>query len=200
MTKYIIPFLPVLFFLIISCNNKQVKNDSNADSIAPAVNLKQVDTARLKPADHKPDTVPSTSNTPSFISKYNLKTTDYIQQYPANQKAELISYMERLRKEWQDVPNPVTAVYQGNDFRDYHHIIFKAANGTTYDFGQAKNNYGPYQLHQSSGQYEDNPALVGKAFTIYREWNPAEFLCCNGEYGKTRAYLPAITKLALIKH
>lgn len=139
------------------------------------------------------------SNTPSISNGSNLKTDDYIKQYPANQNAELRQHIESLKKEWQNTPNPITATYQGNDFGDYHHVLFKDAKGVNYDFGQANNNYGPFNLHALSGQFEDNPEFLGKEFKVYWEWKLSDFFCCDGEYGKAKAYLPSITKLELIK-
>ncbi|MBL7747600.1 MAG: hypothetical protein JNM19_09260 [Chitinophagaceae bacterium] len=109
-------------------------------------------------------------------------------------------HIEWLREEWQNVPNPMTAIYQGNDFGDYQHILFKAENGVEYDFGQANNRYGPYKLYEPSGQYEDNPEFLGKKFKVYWDWVVSDFFCCEGEYGKARAYLPSITKLELMKN
>ena len=200
MNKYIILFLLVIFSLIISCeNNNNTKNDINRDSMTSDVSSKQGDSATLIVTDHKLDSAPADRNSKSFLNGNNLKIDDYIKQYPPNQKARVRRHLEWLRKEWQNMPNPITATYQGNEFGDYHHILFKSANGAVYDFGQAQNNYGQYNLHALSGQYEDNPEFLGKKFKVYWNWKLAEFLCCDGEYGKAKAYLPSITKLELIK-
>jgi hypothetical protein len=158
MNKYGILFLLVIFFLLISCeNNNKTKNDITYDSMTSEVSSKREDSTTLKFADNKLDSVIANRNTQSFLNGSNLKIDYYIKQYPANQNAELRRHIEWLRKEWQNVPNPITATYQGNDFGDYHHILFKDANGVEYDFGQAKNSYGQYNLHELSGQYNDNP-------------------------------------------
>jgi hypothetical protein len=201
MNKYGILFLPVIFFLIISCdNNNKLKNDIIYDSTTSTVNSNREDSALLRFTDNKRDSIIANRNNQSFLNGRHLKTDDYIKQYPANQNAELRRHIEWLRKEWQNVPNPITATYQGNDFGDYHHIIFKAANGAKYDFGQATNNYGQYKLHELSGQYDDNPEFLGKKFNVYWDWKLSDFFCCDGEYGKAKAYLPSITKLELIKN
>ncbi|MEQ1675891.1 MAG: hypothetical protein ABL876_04300 [Chitinophagaceae bacterium] len=200
MNKYGILFLPVIFFLIISCeNSNKTKNDITNDSLTSELSSTRVDSASLKVTDTRLDSVIPNRNTQSFLNRSDLKTDDFIKQYPADQNAELRSHIERLRKEWQNVPNPISATYQGNDFGDYHHILFKAANGAVYDFGQAKNSYGQYKLHELSGQYNDNPEFLGKEFKVYWDWKLSEFLCCEGDYGKAKAYLPSITKLELIK-
>lgn len=201
MNKYKNLFWLTIFFLLISCeNNNNAKNDNRYDSLTAEVSSKREDSSTLKLTDHKPDSVIPNKATQPFFNDSNLKIDDYIKQYPANQTAELRRDMERIRKEWQNAPNPITATYQGNDFGDYHHILFKAANGVEYDFGQAKNNYGQYKLHELSGQYNDNPEFLGKKFKVYWDWKLSKFLCCDGEYGKAEAYLPAITKLELIKN
>jgi hypothetical protein len=201
MKKYGTFFLLVIFFLVISCeNNNKTKNDITYDSMPSEVSSKREDSAALKLPDNKSDSVIANKNTQSFLNGGNLKTDDYIKQYPANQNAQLRRHIEWLRKEWQNVPNPITATYQGNDFGDYHHILFKDANGVEYDFGQAKNNYGQYNLHELSGQYDDNPEFLGKKFKVSWDWKLSEFLCCDGEYGEAKAYLPSITKLELIKN
>ena len=201
MNKYGILFLLVIFFLIISCeNNNTTKNNITYDSMTPQVRSKREDSTTLKFTDTKFDSVIANRDTQSFPNGRHLKIDDYIKQYPANQNAELRHYIEWLRKEWQNVPNPINATYQGNDFGDYHHILFKAANGVEYDFGQAKNSYGQYKLHELSGQYDDNPEFLGKEFKVYWDWKLSEFLCCDGEFAEAKAYLPSITKLELIKH
>ncbi len=200
MNKYGLSFLLVIFFLIISCeNSNKTKTDITHDSLTSEVSSKREDSATLKVTDTRSDSVIPNRDTQSFLNRSDLKTDDYIKQYPGNQHAELRSHIERLRKEWQNVPNPITATYQGNDFGDYHHILFKAANGAAYDFGQAKNSYGQYKLHELSGQYNDNPEFLGKEFKVYWDWKLSDFLCCEGDYGKAKAYLPSITKLELIK-
>jgi hypothetical protein len=164
MNKYNILFLLAIFLLIISCenNNNKIKKVITYDSMSSADSSKRKDSTTLKFTDNKLDSVIPNRNTQLFTNGSDLKIDDYIKQYPANQTTELRRHMELLRKEWQNVPNPITASYQGNDFGDYHHILFKAANGVEYDFGQAKNSYGQYNLHELSGQYVDNPEFLGK--------------------------------------
>lgn len=201
MNKYSILFFQIIFFLIAGCaNNNKTKNDITDDSMTSESSSKPEDTTTLKTTVSKFDSVTANRNTPSFSNRSNLKTDDYIEQYPANQKAGLRRHIEWVRKEWQNTPNPITATYQGNDFGDYHHIIFKDAKGVTYDFGQANNNYGQFNLHELSGQYEDNPEFLGKKFKVYWDWKLSDLFCCEGEYGKAKAYLPSITKLELIKN
>jgi hypothetical protein len=200
MNKHIIRLLPVIFFLISGCtNNRDTKKGNAPDTLKAGVHTKPADTAAPNVAGNKPDTLQPGSNMQPFVSSSKLSTGDYIKQYPAYQHAELRRLIERLRKEWQNRPNPLTATYQGNDFGDYHHILFRDANGTTYDFGQANNHYGPYQLHARSGQYDDNPEYLGKKFKIYWDWILTDFSCCDGEYGKAKAYLPSIIKLELVQ-
>lgn len=199
MNKNSIFFLPLILFLIISCENNEIKKDIAYNAKISEISSKQVDSTTLKVADKKVDSLTANRNDTSFLNGANLKVEAYIKQYPANQNANLKRHIEQLRKDWQNVPNPIIATYSGSDFGDYFHILFKAANGAEYDFGQAKNNYGQYELLKLSGQYEDNPKFLGKQFKVYWDWELSEFLCCDGEYGKAKAYLPSITKLELIK-
>ena len=199
MNKYTFILILTIFVVLLSCENKPVKNESIDDLSTSDKNSKPEDSTTIKFVDQSLDSIPTTESTQVFLKGKNLKTADFIIQYPANQNAELKSQIEHLRKEWQNVRNPITATYIGNDFGDYHHVIFKDANGVEYDYGQANNNYGSYKLHENSGQYEDHPDYLGKEFKVYWDWTLSEFLCCDGEYGKAKAYLPAITKLELIK-
>ena len=157
------------------------------DSVPQKVEQKSSDTARIQKA-----------NT-AFVSNKNLKVEAYIKHYPSNQKKELIAYISYMRKEWQNVPNPFIASYQGNEFGDYFHVIFEDQHKKVYDFGQAKNNFGRYDLFDNSGQYEDNPDYLGKKFKVYWNWKLADFSCCDGAYGEAKAYLPTVTKLELLR-
>jgi len=201
MNKFGILVLPVIFFLIPGCdNNNRTKNNITRDSITTAVGSTQLDSAISTYTGNKSDSVIADKNAQPFLPGRHLKSDDFIKQYPADQKDELRRHIERLRKEWQNVPNPIIATYQGNDFGDYHHVLFKDANGVVYDFGQAKNSYGQYKLHELSGQYDDNPEFSGKKFKVYLDWVLSDFFCCDGEYGKAKAFLPSITRLELLKN
>lgn len=201
MNKYVRLLLTAAFVFVMSCaNHNKTNNVSPGDTLTAVVHSKTQDTGGLKPEVHRSDPLTIKSDTLSFLHGNNVKTDDFIKQYPDNQKAGFRHFMELLRKEWQNVPNPITATYKGNEFGDYHHILFESSSGVTYDFGQANNNYGTYKLHELSGQYADNPQYVGKKFKIYWDWKLSDFLCCDGDYGKAKAYLPSITRLQLIKN
>ena len=192
-------FSLLIFSLFLSCENRNNSKKVFSKETKIDLSSKGEDSSILKTNNHKSDTLISTKNSESFLNKKNLKTADYIVHCSKDQKAEITRYIDNLRKEWQNTPNPLIATYEGNDFGDYQHIIFKASNNVFYDFGQAENNFVPYKLFELSEQYEDNPAFVGKEFKIYWDWKIAEFLCCDGEYKEVKAYIPSITKLELIK-
>lgn len=195
MNKYPIIFLAVIISLLISCNNSsQAKKDVVNDTLTSAGSPKQGDAGTIKPPHEKADTLRPHTNEPSVLPE-----SDTIKHYSGYQTPAVKNYVAQLQKEWKRVPNPLTATYEGNDFGDYHHILFKDANGITYDFGQANNSYGSYQLHAASGQYADNPKFLGKRFRVYWAWKLADFLCCEGEYNQAKGYLPTISKLELIK-
>ncbi len=200
MTKF--KTIPLLLISIpfLSCkNNKTSKNNNTIDSIKIETNSNVQDSAKTEIITSKLDSTSIKNTTDSILTGNNLKTDDYIKQYPTNQKAELRRQIEWYIEEWKNVPNPLIATYAGNEFGDYHHVIFKDASGKEYDFGQSKNNYGKYKLHELDGQYDDNLTYLGKQFKIYWDWKLTAFLCCDGEYGKAVAYLPTITKLELVK-
>lgn len=196
MNKYPIIFLVVIISLLLSCDNSsQAKKDVVNDTLTSAGSSKQKDPAAIKTTDVQKDTLIPQRNEPSV-----LPASDTVKQYSGYQTPAVKSYVAQLQKEWKRVPNPITARYEGNDFGDYHHILFKDAKGITYDFGQANNSYGSYQLHAASGQYADNPKFLGKRFKVYWAWKLADFLCCEGEYNQAKGYLPTIIKLELIKN
>lgn len=200
MSKFNLLFLLIIFLPLMSCEkNHKTQKDIVSGVITSELISKREDSTKSKLIDNKLDYETENKKTQSILNGGNLKTDDYIKKYPAKQSAELRRHIDYLRKAWQNVPNPITATYQGNDFGDYHHIIFKAKNGAEYDFGQAKNNYEPYKLHKLSGQFDDNHEFLGKEFKVYWDWKLTNFLCCDGEYGKAKAYLPTIIKLELIK-
>ncbi|MDX1628967.1 MAG: hypothetical protein R3345_09735 [Fulvivirga sp.] len=182
--------------MLAACND-QGKN--NLDSANHETNPEEENSAILASTDTTADTASNISNSTPPLNQSNLNVDTLIKQYPAGQKAELKNFIKWKADEWENVPNPISATYQGNDFGDYHHIIFKSKNGVEYDFGRAQNDYGEYNLHTFSGQYEDNPEFVGKQFKVYWEWKLSKFYCCDGEHGEAKAYLPTITKLKLIE-
>lgn len=164
------------------------------------ISIKRQDTVTVKNTADQPDSIIPKSKTQTVSEAGYLKNEEAISQNPIYLQAALKQHLDWLKTKWQHVPNPITASYQGNDFGDYHHIIFEDKKGETYDFGQAANQYGKYQLHDLSGQYKDNPLYLGRTFRIYWEWKLSNFLCCEGDYDKVKAYLPSITKLELIKN
>lgn len=189
----------LLLSLFISCENNNEKNPIAFDSAKTHSDSIHTDSVVLTNADTISDSATAKSNSESLMNQANLKTADFIKQYPGSQKTELRNLIEYLRTEWENVPNPFTATYEGNELGDYHHILFKDKSGKVYDFGQANNDFGAYKLFEQTGQYEDNPAYLHKEFNVYWDWKLSDFLCCDGEYGNAKAYLPAVTKLELIK-
>jgi hypothetical protein len=192
-------YAAALFILFSSCNNNQTKTNPEKDPLPAEVSVDKKDTAAARGTTEWPDSLTPDNNNQPPSKGSELKKEDPVLQNVAHQSPAVKRYLDGLRINWKNTANPIIATYEGNDFGDYHHIIFKDAKGNTYDFGQAANIYGKYQLHELSGQYEDNPAWLGKRFKVYWEWKLSDFLCCEGEYEKTKAYLPAITKLELIK-
>ncbi|WP_124980492.1 hypothetical protein [Nonlabens xiamenensis] len=196
MKKKTISYL-LIIFIVISCGDSKTDNDKEQALTSYEIDKNQEDST-LEVADH--DSIYRNSEA-DFQSHVNSKVNidSLITKYPPNQYSELRSHMEWLVEEWKNVPNPMTARYEGNDFGDYHHVYFKASNGINYDFGQANNNYGQFELHELSGHFIDNPAFLEQEFKVFWDWKLSKFLCCEGEYGEAEAYLPTITNLELIK-
>lgn len=185
-------FLSILLIFSGSCTSKKKYKNPAADEITQGFPAE---------ADSPPPRLNDslTVNSNPVTKETRIKKEDPVSENRALQSPAVKRYLDGLRITWKNTANPIIATYEGNDFGDYHHIIFKDAKGNTYDFGQAANHYGKYQLHDLSGQYKDNAAWLGKRFKVYWDWKLSDFLCCEGEYEKTKAYLPAITKLELIK-
>lgn len=199
MTQYRYLILPACFCLLLSCNNSNKKSETAQQPTTPGNKIMQPDSKGIKPALVTMDTLKPAAVLLNNFNDPGLPADAFIKEYAPGQQSALKQYITALRNEWKGTPNPIIATYQGNDFGDYQHILFKDAGGKEYDFGQASNNYGPYQLHETSGQYRDNPEYVKKKFKVYWDWKLADFPCCDGVYGKAKAYLPAITRLELVK-
>lgn len=199
MSKNKLLLISAFFTLFTSCKNNKAKDDISTTPKVTEIDYELEDTVLIKQSFSNPDTIIPNSNPQPVPKAGYLKNEDAILKNPPDLQIELKQHLDWLKKKWQNAPNPITAIYQGNDFGDYQHILFKDAKGETYDFGQAANNYGKYQLHERSGQYNDNPAYLGKQFKVYWDWKLSDFLCCEGDYDRVKAYLPAITKLELIK-
>ena len=197
MTIKAIQYLSVLLIVSGSCNNNKYEKPSDEQITNGGILQTKKDTAAEVLTVKSGDSL--TPNNNPFTKKNDTNKEDPAQQNTVHQPPAVKRYLDGLRITWKNTANPIIATYEGNDFGDYHHIIFKDVKGNTYDFGQAANHYGKYQLHDFSGQYKDNPAWRGKRFKVYWNWKLSDFLCCEGEYEKTKAYLPAITKLELIK-
>lgn len=195
MNKKSILCLYALFILSVSCNNNKTGTNTTNEPTNAGDLPAQIDTVSAGQTD---TLIPKKSN--AVTKGTEVKKEDPSLQNTAHQSPAVKRYLQELKKSWKNTPNPLIATYEGNDFGDYQHIIFKDAKGNTYDFGQAANSYGKYQLHEASGQYADNQAYLGKKFKVYWEWKLTDFLCCEGEYDKVKGYLPAITKLELIKN
>lgn len=198
MSRYTTLIAIVLLFLLLRCSNNKAGTAENAADSTAVLHTTSSDTVNQLPDTSQPDSPAASLKTQTITNELMQPEEDTVPpKGPLN--AALKRYLDWLKTKWKNVPNPFIASYQGNDFGDYQHIIFKDAKGETYDFGQAKNKYGRYQLHNLSGQYEDNPAYLGREFTIHWEWKITDFLCCEGDYEKVKARVPTIIKLELNK-
>ena len=113
-------------------------------------------------------------------------------------RKELINDMAYYRGEWKAIKSPFIATYKGVQSGDYFHLIFEGDNEYTYDFGFSNNDFGPYELYEDFGHYNDNPKYLDQQFKVYWEWVISDFPCCSGDYYQAEAYMPSIVKLELI--
>jgi hypothetical protein len=134
------------------------------------------------------------NNGPSRVMESD-STIDYIISYSNANKEELQQYIAHEIMQWKNVESPFLATYNGNDFGDYHHIIFIDANGKSFDFGFGNNDFGEIELFFENDDLRDNPEYLEKTFKVYWEWKASSFPCCSGEYEMVEAYLPSIVKL-----
>ncbi len=132
-----------------------------------------------------------------LISVLDWKIDDFIVKKKDRSSAALRAQIEYTKEQWKDVKSPFVATYKGCDFGDYFHLIFEDAKGNNYDFGFGENKYEPYKLFDET-DFADNPKYLNKTFKIYWNWKITSFPCCEGEYELVEAYLPSITKLALV--
>ena len=124
---------------------------------------------------------------------------DFIIECSKQIEKELKQYIAYDREEWKQVPNPFVATYEGINFGDYEHMIFKDAEGKSYDFGDGNNDFGDIELLSDIVERIDNPKYLGKSFSVYWEWRASTFYCCSGDYESVQAFIPSIVKLELIE-
>jgi hypothetical protein len=103
------------------------------------------------------------------------------------------AYLSQLHEEWDSVPNPLVATYQGAEFGDYLHVMFEDGKGRTYDFGNGQNSLGGIALYDAD--YLGNPEYIGKEFRIEWAWKKSSFYCCEGEMNTVEAPVPSITRV-----
>src|SRR3989338_3357085 len=124
---------------------------------------------------------------------------DFIIYCPEAYLEELKLLLEYEREAWQNVTNPFVARFEGTQFGDYVHIVFKDAEEKTYDLGFGYNDFSAFELYTDEEEMNDNPNALGKQFKIHWEWKASSFPCCSGEYEMVEAFLPSITHLELIE-
>lgn len=188
--------IAILPILVISCNEPSNAKDHfehvQTDSI-PSV----VDSIAIPKMDSITDTLQTENFTLLDRSQWTLD--NYISIYPTGQKTEIENYINWLITSWDSVPNPIIAIYRGNDFGDYFHITFEDEHGNYYDFGDGANHFGEYPLFDNADDYADNPYYLNKLFKIHWDWKLANFPCCDGNYSETEAFLPSIIQLEVLE-
>jgi hypothetical protein len=179
----------------ISCNSPQASESKKSDDVLKDTSIvieKNTDTL----SDLKDTLIHN--ETSEILSIENWKIEDFITTKKYKNSESVRRIIESRLDQWKNVKNPFVATYKGCDFGDYFHLNFVDANGISFDFGFAENNFGEYILY-SGEQYVDNPKYLGKKFKVYWNWKIAGFPCCDGEYDLVEAYLPTIVKLELVE-
>lgn len=135
-----------------------------------------------------PDRSPETDN-----------STDYIISCPSVYETELIQYVDALREEWREVPNPLFVRYRGYEIGDYHHILFEDDNGNNYDFGPGNNDFGELQSLFEDYNFVYNPEDEDPLYRLFWRWKVSTFPCCSGEYELVEAYIPSVIQIELME-
>jgi hypothetical protein len=198
---YIIPIL-VLF---LSCSSVEkeslpIVEKITQEEVLPAINttvdLVTDSIVEINRLQEKEDSLIHLKKTQTNTTDWSIE--DFIVKCPKELKPELKQDITYYRGQWKDIENPITAIYKGNDFGDYHHIEFEDAKGNHYDFGFGNNDYGKTLLFYHDEQMKDNPEYLGQTFNVYWDWKKSTFPCCSGGYESVEAYQPSITLLELI--
>lgn len=104
-------------------------------------------------------------------------------------------YVDMLKEQWATVPKTVNATYIRAEFGDYFHLVFETPTKQIIDFGDARNEYGEYNLILESNS--QNNHYIGKKFEITWDWLPSNFNCCEGNMDNMIANIPTITSLKI---
>ena len=105
------------------------------------------------------------------------------------------AYVDVLKQQWVAVPKTINATYIGAEFGDYFHLVFETQTEQILDFGDARNEYGEYNLILESNN--QNNDYIGKNFEITWDWLPSSFYCCEGNMDNMIANIPTIIHLKL---
>ncbi len=126
-------------------------------------------------------------------------STDYVISCPSAYEAELVQYIEGLREEWKEVPNPLLVRYRGYEIGDYVHILFEDENGKIYDFGSGNNDFGELQSFFDDYNFVYDPEGEDPQYTLFWKWKASSFPCCSGEYELVDAYVPSVIRIELVE-
>jgi hypothetical protein len=187
----------------LSCKSHSNEDDVNSNPIIESVidTISNDHNHQFIDPEEREISLSDVNNQPdsNAVNTDSWSIDDFIIDCPAYYLTELKMQIKQEREHWENVQNPLIAVYKGNDFGDYHHINFEDANGKNYDFGFGNNDYGDLVLFDEE-QLDDNPEYLGQSFLLFWEWKIATFPCCSGDYEVAEAYLPSIVKLELDKN
>jgi hypothetical protein len=96
----------------------------------------------------------------------------------------------------------LVAAFEGASSGDYFHLLFKDEAGSSWDFGNGKNNLAPYtDLLLPEADEEGNIGNMeysGFRFEISWDSLESEYYCCEGEMNKVKGRVPTIVSLKLL--
>lgn len=141
MQKTIFPIL-LLILIFNSCKNAADESKNSESTIDENIDTSNVEADSI---DKNQNTTAENGDTilidEAFISVKDWKIEDFIINAKDEKSQSVRGLIEYEKEEWKNVKNPIIATYQGSDFGDYFHLIFKDANGNEYDFGFGVNNF-----------------------------------------------------------
>jgi hypothetical protein len=95
------------------------------------------------------------------------------------------------------------ATFEGASAGDYFHLLFKDEKGTTWDFGNGKNNLEPYTdlilLEPDAEGNAGNIEYSGMLFEVSWDSLENEYYCCDGEMNPITGRVPTIVSLKLLE-
>ena len=90
------------------------------------------------------------------------------------------------------------AKFDGAEMGDYFHLSFTAEDGTSWDFGNGKNDLGQFEILGDT----ETPGMetyIGKIFEIQWDSLMSSYYCCEGGMDVVEGKQPSIVGLKLVE-